>query len=106
LFQFSSFNGVEGTVNVPGLGAVAGVIGQWTLRREDSGPNAGLYVLRAALSYVNEPLMTDGDFRKEVSLLFRRNRSTGQEERLLVTGDLTYSDNNIEVRRATVHGQK
>ena len=106
MFQFNSFSGIEGTVTVPGLGAVAGTIGRWSLRREDSGPNAGLYVLRASLSYVNEALMTDSDFRKEVILLLKRDRATGLEDRLVVKGEMSYSENSIEIRGASVHAKK
>jgi hypothetical protein len=104
-FQFNNFQGIEGTISVPGLNAVAGIIGRWTLRREENGPNAGLYSLHAALSYSNEALLRDADFRKEVSLLLRRDRATGKQE-FVVLGDvreLKYYDNQVDLTGATVN---
>jgi hypothetical protein len=105
VFQFNNFSGIEGTVTVPGLGAVAGTIGRWSLRREDSGPNAGLYVLHASLSYVNEVLMRDSDFRKEVVVNFKRGRDR-PDDRFVVEGEIGYSENTITIHGANVHVKK
>jgi hypothetical protein len=103
-FQFNRFDGIEGTVTVPSIGSVAGIIGKWTLRREENGPNAGLYSLHAVLSYANEALLRDTDFAKEVSLLLRRNRATGDEDRVTVSGgSLSFYDMQLDISGVTVN---
>lgn len=84
-FHFESFKGLEGSVNVPSLGAVAAVLRQWQLRREESGQRAGQYSLRAAFTYVNEALLDDATFTKEASLLLRRHPQTKREQRVRMT---------------------
>lgn len=73
-FQFRRFEGVEGEVIVPGVGVVAGKIRSWVLRREDSGPFVGQFCLHAAFSYVNETVIRDPDFPKDVILTLRRTK--------------------------------
>lgn len=56
-----------GTVEIPFLGAKVGELAQWTLqRRGDSGPDAGLYDLHAAFSFVSEALWNDEEYEKVV----------------------------------------
>jgi len=58
-----------GYVDVPFLGAKVGEFTSWTLqRRGDTGPDAGLYDLRAAFSFVVAPLWNDTDFEKRIVL--------------------------------------
>lgn len=50
--------GVGGQIRVTGLGAVLGTIDTWNLKRREEAPSeATRWVLRGALSYVNEALL-------------------------------------------------
>lgn len=58
-----------GVVEIPYLGAKVGQLASWTLqRRGDIGPDAGLYDLRAAFSFVSEALWDDPEYQKRIVL--------------------------------------
>jgi len=58
-----------GTVEIPFLGAKVAEISQWTLqRRGDQGPDAGLYDLHAAFSFVTDALYDDDEYEKVILL--------------------------------------
>lgn len=80
MFQFNSFSGSEGKIIVPAINGVAGVCQSWTMRREDSGPYRGQYRLHAVLSYVNRVLLDADEFSKQVELVIKRDRKTGQAD--------------------------
>lgn len=92
--QFKTFQGLEGKVTIPALGAIAGISRSWTMRREESGSNAGLYSLHVVLSYANELLLSDDSVRKEVDLLIKRDKGTGKEDRVKFIGKSFRYDNN------------
>lgn len=82
MFQFRTFEGSEGKVLVPSIGGVAGICRSWTLRREESGPNQGLYSLHAVLSYFNKQLIDSDEFRKELELVIKRDRNTKKVDKI------------------------
>lgn len=56
-----------GIVEIPFLGAKVGEFTNWTLtRRGESGPDAGLYDLRAVFSFLSEALWDDPDYPKRI----------------------------------------
>jgi hypothetical protein len=94
---FQSLRGKEGRVVIPGVGAVVGIIGDWSLtRREDSGPAEGTYDLRASFSYLNVSLF-NAKMKKRVEISLSKDnqfsldqldgmRTVLIEKRLLMEG--------------------
>ena len=74
-FFWREISGREGKVMVPSLGAVIGIMNNWTLRRrEEADPgNPGLLTLRASFSYVNEYLMSDTEMAKKVTVVISKD---------------------------------
>lgn len=63
-YLFKRVSGHGGDVKIPFLGAHVGTITEWTLtRRGDGGPDAALYDLRAAFSFLSETLFNDEEYR-------------------------------------------
>lgn len=58
-----------GIVDIPFLGAKVGEFSSWSLeRRGDSGPDAGLYDLRAVFAFVSTALWEDPEYEKRIVL--------------------------------------
>lgn len=99
---FQTIRGKEGRVTIPGLGAVVGIMTDWSLtRREDGGPVEGSYDLRASFfgehGYLNLPLFNNPKLKKRVEISlssdkqFRLEQVDGMrtvliEKRLLMEG--------------------
>lgn len=80
-FHFNLVSGKEGQVLIPAVGVVAGIMRSWSLRREESGPNAGSWTLHASLSYAHEKLVNDGSLEKRVVLTIARDPDTHLEKK-------------------------
>ena len=94
---FQSLRGKEGRIVVPGVGAVVGIINDWSLTwRDDGSPADGPYDLRASFSYLNVNLFNTNLKKKvEISLSdnvqFSLNQVDGMrtvliDKRLLMEG--------------------
>jgi hypothetical protein len=60
-------NRPAGIVDIPFLGAKVGEFDNWTLiRRGDVGPDASLYDLHAAFSFISRPLWDDDEYKKRI----------------------------------------
>lgn len=69
-----SFTGKEGTISIPGLGAVVGTFHRWTLSRPaDDAPGTPVWTLQAVLAYSNPSLMKNKALDKRIVL----NLNTG-----------------------------
>ncbi len=67
----NEINGRDGKVEVPGLGAVAGLIQRWTLERHaEDGPAGPVWTLRASFSYQNDILLKNKTIKKRIELAF------------------------------------
>ena len=72
---FRSITGREGQIQIDDFGVVVASMTMWTLtRRGEDGPDAALYDLNAALSFVNPALWEDEDYEKSVSLVIARGK--------------------------------
>lgn len=80
-FQISLVSGKEGQITIPSVGVVAGITRSWSLRREESGPNAGSWTLHASLSYAHEKLMGDDTLEKRIILTIARDPTTKVEKK-------------------------
>lgn len=86
--------GKQGTIRVPGLGAVLGTFDSWQFkRREKAPPEAPRWTFRGALSYVNEallkldlPLSIELEFQKKTyEVVFERNSLVLQGRSLTIS---------------------
>lgn len=91
-----------GTVEIPFLGAKVGELASWSLvRRGDTGPEAGLYDLHAAFSFVSDALWNDPEYDKVIFVSlspqkrFRLEQAEGH--RTIRTG------RNLVVEGVTIH---
>lgn len=67
----NAFEGQDGKVTIPALGAVVGTISKWSMRRKgDNGP----FVFRATLAYVNASLFNNEDLTKEIVVNMTRDK--------------------------------
>lgn len=64
------FEWTRGEIRIPSLGIVVSRLDRPVLlrRREVASPELGRFDLHAAVSYFNQPLWDDDDFRKEIVL--------------------------------------
>ena len=70
---FQTIRGKEGRVTIPGLGAVVGIMTDWSLtRREDGGPDEAPYDLRASFfgenGYLNLALFNNPKLKKRIEI--------------------------------------
>lgn len=65
---FNKITGVEGTIEVPGLGSVVGQFESWNLTRDWVKGTKAAWTLRGTLSYMNEPMLKSGLVNKRVTL--------------------------------------
>jgi hypothetical protein len=78
---FQHFSGKKGEIRIAGLDALIGTMADWSLkRRGDDGPKEGLYDLRAAFSYLNEHLIADSDYEKQIILWIGKERYIADPE--------------------------
>jgi hypothetical protein len=62
-----ALNGVEGEVTIPSIGATIGTTSKWFLsRRDDRHGETGVYIFRAAFSYLNLGLFREDSLNKEI----------------------------------------
>jgi hypothetical protein len=80
-----------GIVDIPFLGAKVGEFSNWSLeRRGDSGPEMGLYDLRAVFAFISAALWEDPDYEKQIILNlnpFRSYRVIRQPDMRMVLSD-------------------
>jgi hypothetical protein len=82
---FQSIRGKEGRVTIPGLGAVVGIMTDWSLtRREDDSPSVGSYDLRASFfgenGYLNIALFNNPKLKKRVEITLGDNKQFRLEQ--------------------------
>ena len=72
---FKAINGTDGTITIPGLGAVVGIFHKWTLTRsEENAPGNPVWTLRGVLSYRNATLLTNESLDKQFKLVLSRDK--------------------------------
>lgn len=83
-----SFQGSEGKIIVPGLGAVVATFSSWTLRREDTGRAGPRWSLHAVLSYQNDVLLGNDQVKKKIVCILSKTMKFElcDYERLLLGG--------------------
>jgi hypothetical protein len=98
---FNTFQGASGTVTLPALGnAVVGIMRYWQIRREESGPSAGAYSLRASLTYVNPYLMNDKTLKKKIIVDIGKMPDGRMKRYRVIWEDLTLNEYDLRLTRA------
>jgi len=75
-YIWGRMSGQTGKVEVPSVGAVIGIMRQWSISRSEESDqgNPGRLTLRASFSYVNESLMNEDAVKKVVTIDVRRDK--------------------------------
>ncbi len=82
-----SLRGAEGSISVPGLGAVIATFVSWNLiRREENGSGNPSWTLHASLSYQNEILMRNETMKRKITCIIRKDRTGKVVEKLEFCG--------------------
>jgi hypothetical protein len=87
----NAFEGSEGQVIVPGLGAVVCTISKWSMRRKgDNGP----FIFRGSLTYFNAALFNNEDLTKHVIVKMTRDKQYRvRGDRLAVSNNTLLMEN-------------